>query len=166
MRILQRLALKIVKESKASFFLHCAQCFAYPSPFSILFPSSIFYSVLHNLLFSILNVFIPSSTILLFSLPNVFYSPPPPPPSPPSPHFYCFLSTTTTATFLFFSLLLLHHHHHHFLLISIVFPRKKQKAKIRPSHLSLALWAVFSRENNRNEEEVVVVVEEEEEGKQ
>ena len=44
--------------------------------------------------------------------------------------------------------------------------KNKQKAKIRPSHLSLALWAVFSRENNRNEEEVVVVVEEEEEGKQ
>ena len=83
----------------------------------------------------------------------------PPPPPPPLPHFYCFPSTTT-ATFLLFSLhyhhrhistvfpppppphfycfpsssflLFLHHHHHLHLLISIVFPRKDQKAKIRP----------------------------------
>ena len=53
------------------FFTDCAQCFTYPSPFSILFPSSIF--------------FIPFSKILLFSLLNVFYSP------PPLPHlFYIF----------------------------------------------------------------------------
>ena len=44
-------------------FLHCAQYFTYPSPYSFLFPSS---STI--LLFSLLNVFIPSSTILLFSL--------------------------------------------------------------------------------------------------
>ena len=54
-----------------TFFTDCAQCFTYPSPFSILFPSSIF--------------FIPFSKILLFSLLNVFYSP------PPLPHlFYIF----------------------------------------------------------------------------
>ena len=80
----------------ASSQLASSQCFTYPSPFSILFPSSIF--------------FIPFSTILLFSLLNVFCSPSPP---PPPPHFYCFPSTTTTATFPLFSLLLL---------IFIVFP--------------------------------------------
>ena len=41
---------------------------------------------------------------------------------PPPPHFYCFSSSSS---FLLFLLLLL-------LLISIVFPRKDQKAKIRP----------------------------------
>ena len=71
------------------FFLHCAQCFTYPSPFSILFPSSFFsFSLLHNFIilppqcfYSLLH------RVLLFSLLNVFYSPPPPPP----PHlFYIF----------------------------------------------------------------------------
>ena len=59
-------SIKIVKEGKPTIFcfflfLHCAQCFTYPSPFSFLFPSSstillfsllsFFYSLLHNLIF-------------------------------------------------------------------------------------------------------------------
>ena len=75
----QRFERNLLKQSKKAnhpIFLHCAQCFTYPSPFSILFPSSIFsfslfhnfiifppqcfYSLLHNyLLFSLLNIFIP-----------------------------------------------------------------------------------------------------------
>ena len=69
-----------------------------------------------------------SSTFLLFSLLllllHIFIvSPPPPPP----PHFYCFSSSSSSSSsssFLLFLLLLL--------LISIAFPRKDQKAKIRP----------------------------------
>ena len=83
-----------IKEGKGklALFLHCKQCFTYPSPFHFLFSSS---STI--LLFSFLNFFIPifpssSSSFLLFSLhhrhiPIVF----PPPPSPP--HFYCFHSS-------------------------------------------------------------------------
>ena len=47
-------SIRIVKEKSQFFFLHYAECFTYPSPFSFLFPSS--------------------STILLFSLLNFFYS--------------------------------------------------------------------------------------------
>ena len=109
-----------------------------------------------------LNFFMPFSTILLFSLLNVFYSTPPPTLPhfycfsssssssfssssfslfsllllhlifivfpPPPPHLYCFPSSTSSSSFILFSLLLLHH----LLLIYIVFPRKGQKAKIRP----------------------------------
>ena len=97
-------SIKIVKESKPSFFffLHCAQCFTYPSPFSILFPSSIFFIPFSTiLLFSLLNVFIPFSTIFIIFPPQCFLFP----------------SSTSTSSFLLFSL---HHHHHD---ISIVFPR-------------------------------------------
>ena len=67
-----------------------------------------------------------TATFLLFSLHHhhhhhisiVF----PPPPPPPPPHFYCF-PFFSSSTFLLFLLLLL---------ISIVFPQKDQKAKIRP----------------------------------
>ena len=45
----ERNLLKESKKASHPFFLHWAQCFTYPSPFSILFPSSIFtYSLLHN----------------------------------------------------------------------------------------------------------------------
>ena len=73
---------------QAILFSHRAQCFTYPSPFLILFPSSIFsYSLLHDFFifppqcfYSLLHSF------YYFAL-NVFYSPPPPPP----PHlFYIF----------------------------------------------------------------------------
>ena len=125
MRILQRLALKIVKESKASFFLHCAQCFAYPSPFSILFPSSIFlfrspqfiifppqcfYSLLHNFIIFPPQCFLfPSSTSIFISHLHLLISTAFSPPQPP-PHFYSFPSsfstttTTTSSSFLLFSL--------------------------------------------------------------
>ena len=95
-------SIKIVKESKPSFFLHCAQCLTYPSLFKFLL-----FSLHHHHRRRHISI----------------VSPPPPP-----PHFYCFPSTTTTATFLlfFFLLLLLP------LLVSIVFPRKAKEAKIRP----------------------------------
>ena len=82
-----------MRERPTSSFLHCKQCFTYPSPFHFLFSSS---STI--LLFSFLNFFIPSSTIsqfLLFPssisfsllLHNFIISPPPPLP----PHlFYLF----------------------------------------------------------------------------
>ena len=59
---------------------------------------------------------------LLLLLLHIFIVFPPPPP----PHFYCFSSSSSSSssTFLLFLLLLL--------LISIAFPRKDQKAKIRP----------------------------------
>ena len=63
--------------------------FYLPLPFQFYFPPQFFLFPFSTiLLFSLLNVFIPSSTIfLLFSLVNDFNSPPPPPP----PHlFYIF----------------------------------------------------------------------------
>ena len=90
-----------------------------PLPFQFFCPLQFFIPFSTILLFSLLNVFIPSSTIFIIFPLQFFYSPPPPPPSPPPPHFYCFLSTTTTATFLLFSL---HHHHNHHHM-SNVFPR-------------------------------------------
>ena len=130
-------SIKIVKESKKSFLPR--------------FPPQFFYSLLHNFIIFAPQSRIPSSKILIFSL-NFFLFPPPqfwyflsillfsllllllfisivfPP--PPPPHFYCFPSSSSSS-FLFS--LLLH------LLIFIVFPRKGQKAKIRLSHLSLAI---------------------------
>ena len=71
-------SIKIVKESKPSFFLHCAQCFTYPSLFKFLL-----FSLHHHRHISIV-------------------SPPPPPP----PHFYCFSSSSSSSpsSFLLFSL--------------------------------------------------------------
>ena len=113
--VIWKKSIKIVKESKASFFLHCAQCFAYPSPFSILFPSSIFlfrspqfiifppqcfYSLLHNFIIfppqcflfpSSTSTFTSISSFLLFSLHHnhrhisILFPPPSPPPPPPLP---------------------------------------------------------------------------------
>ena len=61
-------SIKTVKESKS--------CFTYPSPFSILFPSSIFsFSLSTILLFSLLNVFIPSSTIFYYFPSSMFFIP-------------------------------------------------------------------------------------------
>ena len=128
-----------------------------------------FYSLLHNFIISLLNSFIPSSTILLFFLLNVFI------PSstifvifPSPPHFYCFPSSSTT--FLLFSLhhhpisivfplppphfycfsstttpfllFFLYHHHHHHRHISIVFP--PPPALSRVARWSLLLFAFFS----------------------
>ena len=46
-----KILLKYSKNASHPFFLHCAQCFTHPSPFTILFPSSVFS-------FSLLNIFI------------------------------------------------------------------------------------------------------------
>ena len=75
----------MVKEGKLPyFFLHCAQCFTYPSFFSFLFSSSTI------LLFSLLNF------LFLFFIPSFkfyYFSPPSQPPYflyifplPPQPH--------------------------------------------------------------------------------
>ena len=96
--------MKIVKEGKLSFLLHCAQCFTYPSFFSFLFssPTILLFSLL-NFLFS----FVITSSYSTFSFIYMFFPPPPPPqhfycfpppptphfffpPPPPPPHFYCF----------------------------------------------------------------------------
>ena len=49
---------------QAILFLHCAQCFTHPSPFTILFPSSSFsFSLLNNFIIFPLQCFLfPSST--------------------------------------------------------------------------------------------------------
>ena len=107
-------SIKIVKESKLSFFTT--------------FPSSIFYSLLHNFII-FPQFFIPSFTILIFFL-NFIILPPPPHfiiyifyPRPHRPHIY----PTSTLPFVLNSetiyhhisiVSLLHHRHH----ISIVFP--------------------------------------------
>ena len=116
-------SIKIVKESKLSFFTT--------------FPSSIFYSLLHNFII-FPQFFIPSFTILIFSL--TFIILPPPPhfiiyifyPRPHRPHidptlrikivklytttFLLFPSSTTANTFLLF---FLHHHYHHISVVSL-----------------------------------------------
>ena len=64
-------SIKIVKESKPSFFLHCAQCFTYPSPFSILFPSSMFLFPTPQFYYFPSSMFLfPPPQFLLFSLPH------------------------------------------------------------------------------------------------
>ena len=135
-----------------------------PLPFQFYCPPQYFYSLVHNfIIFPPQCFFIPLLHLHLL----IFIVFPPPPP----PHLYCFPSSSSSSFVLFFLLLLLlisivfpssyssssssfslfllllllllllHHHHHHLLLISIVFPRKDQKSKIRQSHLSLALKA-------------------------
>ena len=105
------------------------QLFLFPPPECWYFPSI--------LLFSLLNVIIPSFTILSFSLLlliSIVFLPPP-------PHFYCFPSSTSS--FLLFLL------------------EKAKEAKIRPirPNSNVMVWSEeWRRENNRNEEE-------EEEGK-
>ena len=110
--------IKIVKESKLSFF--------YP-----VFLLNFFYSRLHNFIIFAPRSWIPSTTILIFSLNFIIF----PPqyysllhnfiifPSPPPPHFYCFPSSSSSSSsspsFLLFSLHHQHHHRHH---ISITFP--------------------------------------------
>ena len=144
-------------------------------PSQCYFRSSFLNSLLHS--FNIFpHIFIPSTTILIFSLLNVIN------PSstilfifPPPPHFYCFPSSSS---FLLFSL---HHHHHHQRHISIVFspppppPHFFCFSSSSPSTsssfllFSLQVWPFrhdfglfgLSRENNRNEEEVEEGAEEE-----
>ena len=147
-------------------------------PSQCYFRSSFLNSLLHS--FNIFpHIFIPSTTILIFSLLNVIN------PSstilfifPPPPHFFCFLSTTTTTTNATFLLFSLHHHHRH---ISFVFPPPPPPPPPHfycfPSKFGLLGMILASlafrgktiemrrrwrrrRENNKNEEE------EEEEGKQ
>ena len=61
-------SIKIVKEGKLSFFLHCAQCFTYPSPFHFYFPPSPqFYNFPSSIFFH--------SLLLNF----IVFAPPPPP---------------------------------------------------------------------------------------
>ena len=72
----ERNLLKWSKKASHPFFLHCAQCFTYPSPFSILFLSSMCFNPFSTiLLFSLLNVFIPSSTIFIIFSPQCFLFP-------------------------------------------------------------------------------------------
>ena len=68
--------IKIVKESKPSFFLHCAQCFTYPSLFNFISLLNFFLFPFSTiLLFSVLNVFIPSSTIFYYFPSSMFFIP-------------------------------------------------------------------------------------------
>ena len=137
---------------KAILFLHCAQCFTYPAPLSILFPSSF--------LFTIFIIFPPppqfycfpsstsTSSFILYIFPSTntstSYRPYIDPSSTLLSTFFNTASwivklyTTTTTTFLLFSLhhhhtittattfllfsLHRHHHHLHCHHISIVFP--------------------------------------------
>ena len=108
---------KSVKYSKPSFFLHCAQCFTYPSLFNFISLLNFFLFPFSTiLLFSLFNVFTPSSTIFYYFPSSMFFIPlhhnfntfpqfhyfpssmllfpPLPPPPPPLPHFYCFPSST------------------------------------------------------------------------
>ena len=99
-------SIKIVKESKPSFFFFTLRTMFYLplSLFNIISLLNFFYSLLHNFIIFPPQCFLfPSSTstssFLLFSLHHhhrhisiVF---PPPPPQPP-PHFACFPTTTTT----------------------------------------------------------------------
>ena len=114
--VIWKKSIKIVKESKLSFFFYIAHnVLLTPLPFQFYFPPQFFLFSSPQFYYFPSSMFLfPPSQFLLFSLLNVSYSPPPPP--PPPPHFYCFLLTTTTATFLLF---FLHHHPHHH--ISIVF---------------------------------------------
>ena len=73
-------------------FLHCAQCFTHPSPFTILFPSSSFsFSLLNNFIFFPLQCFLfPSSTstssfILYIFHPQIHRPPNDPTSIPPRP---------------------------------------------------------------------------------
>ena len=110
-------SIKIVKESKPSFFFTLRTMFYLPlSLFNFISLLNFFYSLLHNFIifppqcfYSLLHNFyyFPSSMFfipLLHLLISIVFSPPPPPPlsivfpppPPPPPHFYCFPSTTTT----------------------------------------------------------------------
>ena len=121
----QRFERNLLKQSKKA-----SHVLLTPLPFQFYFPPQFFLFPFSTiLLFSLLNVFIPSSVIFI-----IF---------PPS--FYCFhytSTTTTTATFLLFSLHHLHHHHCH---ISVVFFPPPPPPPGR-------------RKNNRNVAVVVVVV--------
>ena len=73
-------------------FLHCAQCFTHPSPFTILFPSSSFsFSLLNNFIIFPLRCFLfPSSTstssfILYIFHPQIHRPPNDPTSIPPRP---------------------------------------------------------------------------------
>ena len=101
--------IKIVKESKLSFFTPFpSSIFLFPPPQFYYFRSSFVNSLLHNCnIFSLF--FIPSTTILIFSL-NFIIFPPQcyysllhnfiifPSPLPPPPHFYCFSSSSSSSS--------------------------------------------------------------------
>ena len=100
------------------FFFTAHNVLLTPLPFQFSFPPQFFLIPSSTiLLFSLFDVFIPSSTIFIIFSPQCFLFPSSTSTSTSS--FLLFLSTTTTATFLLFSRHL--HHHQHLCHISIVY---------------------------------------------